>query len=132
MKFALIGAELCGLDVHTNYQRTSDLRNELVKKGLSFVGVQNISSNKKSQLFLVTSSNESEIISLAQNFGQKAVLVSDEKGVTEVVATTKLSQRKCLGKLTQVTKDEANKAKFHIHFTEDGQEYYYVTKRSSL
>lgn len=128
MNFALIGAELPGLDVHANYQRTSELRLILAEMGLSFVGVQNISSNKKFQLFLVSNSDERTMVSLAKKFGQKAVLISDEGKNTEVVST-KSNERKALGTLTQVDKAQAATAKFYITFKDEGKDYYYVTKR---
>lgn len=131
MKFALIGAELPGLDVHSNYQRTSELRNELIKKGLSFVGVQNISANKKFQLFLVTFSREEEIISLAKIFGQKAVLISDESKNMEVVST-KTNGRTFLGKFVATTKAAAGKAKFYVTFEENGTQYYYIANKQGV
>lgn len=130
MKFALIGAELPEQDVHSNYARTCELRNELVKKGLTFVGVQNISSTKKCQLFFVTISDETEVIALAKEFGQKAVLISDENRSMEAVST-KSNGRTSLGRFQAVTKAAAEKAKFHITFQEDGKTYYYVTKKGA-
>lgn len=128
MKFALIGAELAEHDVHTNYSRTCELRNELVKKGLAFEGVQNISSTKKYQLFLVSASDELEIISLAKRFGQKAVLISDEDNNMEVVST-KSNGRTFLGKFEAVDKKAAESSKFYITFQDFGKTYYYVTKK---
>lgn len=128
MKFAILGAELRTLDVHSNYSRTCELRNELVKKGLAFVGVQNISSTNKCQLFLVTTNDESEIISLAKHFGQKAVLISDSDNNMEVVST-KSNGRTFLGKFEAVSLQTAKAAKFYITFQEDGKDYYFVTKK---
>lgn len=130
MKFALIGATLPALDYHSNAQRTSELRNLLINKGLTFVGVQNISSNITSQLFLVESTDESQVILMAQIFGQKAILVSDEHKNMEVVST-RSNGRTALGKLGPVSKDDAAKAKFCITFNESGKSYYYVTKKGA-
>lgn len=41
-QFMLIGAELASLSYYANEDRTRELRQELTKLGLSFVGVQNI------------------------------------------------------------------------------------------
>lgn len=129
MKFALIGAELKGLDVHSNYQRTCELRNELIKNGLLFVGVQNIASNTKSQLFLIVTSDETQVSLIAKKFEQKAILIADEENNTEVVLVKSSKERKTLGKLVAVSKEAAKGSKFYITFTEDGKEYFYVTKK---
>lgn len=131
MKFALIGAELKGLDVHSNYERTTELRNALLQKGLSFEGVQNISSGKSSQLFLVTTSDLASIVSLAKAFSQKAVLISDEDYNMERVSV-KNSDRHFLGKLTATTKADAKLSKFHLTFQEDGKQYYFVTNKGII
>lgn len=129
MKFALIGAELRGLDVHANYERTCELRNELIKRGLSFVGVQNVVKTRKHQMFLVETTDETEVSLIATIFGQKAILISDEANNTEAVSTQNSTKRRALGKLVAVTKAEAISAKFHITFQEQGKDYYYVTNK---
>lgn len=127
-RIVLIGAELNGLDVHSNYERTNELRSDLIAQGLQFVGVSNVSSNKKSQLFIVSDVDEVTMATLAKKYGQKAILVSDEERNTEVVSTKRPNSKKPLGRLTAVTKDEAAKAKFYLTFTEDGKEHFYITK----
>jgi sugar phosphate isomerase/epimerase len=126
-KIALVGAELVGLDVHTNYERTNELRKELLRLGLSFVGMSNTSKGRKRQLFLVTITDESAVLDLARKFGQKAVLISDENRNTDVVST-KSTGRTNLGKLSPVSKDVAMKSKFYLSVTENGKDYFWVTK----
>lgn len=126
-KVMFIGAELRGLDVHANYERTSELRSELLRLGMSFVGVSNISNGKKCQLFLVTTTDENAVLDLARKFGQKAVLVSDENRNTEVVST-KSNGRTNLGKLSQVSKEKALKSKFCLLVNEDNRDFYFVAK----
>lgn len=134
MKFALLGAELLKQDVYSNYSCTSNLRNDLIKEGLSFVGVQNVKGKRTSQLFLVTGitdENEARIIALARNYGQKALLISDNVGNLEVVQTNvnKSNKRTSLGKLKSVSKASASLAQFYIMFEENGKRYYYTTTK---
>jgi hypothetical protein len=125
--FAIIGAELRGLDVYANYNRTSELRADLIKLGLSFVGVSNISKGVKSQLFIVTEIDEGRAIALARRHGQKAALISDELGNIEVVSTKSKGRTK-LGKFKPVSsKDIAARAAFYVTFVEDGQERFFIT-----
>lgn len=128
MKYALIGAELQGQDVYCNYDRTRELRQELVNRGLAFVGVSNVSAKGKAQLFLVTTGDEDVIITLAKLFGQKVILISDEKNNVEVVRI-KDGSRTFLGKLEAVSKAAAKDSKFHITFEENGTTYFYVTNK---
>ncbi len=132
MSFALLGAELPGLSVHSNYERTSELRLMLIELGQSFVGVQNVSSNKKCQLFLVCNPVEEVVKALALKFGQKAVLIGDKNNNMEVVAT-RSNGRTTLGKLAATTKQKAASSKFHIYFQEDGRDhYFYVAQKEGV
>jgi hypothetical protein len=127
-RIVLLGAEKNGQDAHSNFQRTNELRSELLALGLSFVGVSNVSSDKKSQLFMVQTSDESSLVEIAARYEQKAILVMDsEKKDTEVVST-KSKGRKQLGRMVQVNKDVAVKQRFYLTFVEDGKEYFYITK----
>lgn len=126
-----MGAEVSGLDVHTNFQRTNELRSDLLKMGLAFVGVSNVSAGKKSQLFVVSNSDEATMVELARKYGQKAILVADEKRNTEVVST-KSNGRTKLGHLVPVSKEVATARKFYITFIEDGKEYFYVTNQGGV
>jgi hypothetical protein len=127
-RIVLLGAELPGLDVHANYERTNELRADLLKLGLSFVGVSNVTATKKSHLFIVNDGDEASLATLAKKYGQKAILVSDEGRNTEVVST-KSTGRTALGKLVAAGKEEAKKAKFYLTFIEEGREHFYITKK---
>lgn len=130
-RIVLIGAELKGLDAHTNYERTNELRSELLAQGLQFVGVSNVTAKRKSQLFIVSNGDETTLVALAKKYGQRAILVSDENRNTEVVSTRSNGRTK-LGQLTSISKDEAKKARFYITFNEEGREYFYTTKGVTL
>ena len=128
-RFALVGAELPEQDVHSNYERTTSLRNALIKEGFSFVGVQNVSKGRISQMFLVTEITEivvPQLIAIAKDCGQKALLIADENLNMEVVSTTS-KERKLLGKFKSATKASASLAQFYITFIENGTSYYFVT-----
>lgn len=126
----LLGAELKGLDAHSNYQRTNDLRSDLLKLGLSFVGISNVSTDKKSQLFMVEGVQDLESVkSLARKYNQGVILTLDEDKNTEVVPTKSTGRAKGLGKLVQVNKAVAVKQNFYLTFVEDGKEYFFVTKK---
>lgn len=123
-----MGAEKQGMDAHSNFQRTSELRTELLALGLSFVGVSNVSSCRKSQLFMVQTSDVAPLVELAQKYEQKAILVVNSDNKDTEVVSTKSRGRKQLGKLVQVTKDVALKQRFYLTFVEDGKDYFYITK----
>ncbi len=136
MRFALLGAELLKQDVYSNYSRTCNLRNDLIKEGFGFVGVQNVAGARISQMFLVTGitdENEAKVIAIAKNYGQKALLISNIVGNMEVVLTdeNKSKGRTLLGKLKSVDKASASLAQFYIIFDENGQRYYYTTSSTT-
>lgn len=128
--FALIGAELRGNDIHANYQTTNELRQDLINLGLSFVGVTNVSRAKKSQLFLVVTSDEATVIGLAKKYNQKAILVSDSSLNMDAISVRSQGRTK-LGKLTSVSEQVAKMAQFFITFEEDGKTHFYVTKQGA-
>jgi hypothetical protein len=125
----LLGAEEKGLDVHSNYQRTNELRSDLLALGLSFVGVSKVQSGNKSQIFMVKDvENVDQVRTLARKYGKKAVLVVDTNKVATVVSTSKERTNE-LGRLVQVDKAEAVQKKLYLTFYEDGKDYYFITSK---
>jgi hypothetical protein len=123
----ILSAELPDFDFHTNFARTSELRNKLLEMGLNFVGISTIVEKQKSQSFIVTTSKYSELLKLAKEFGQKSILVSDGNRNT-IKLFTNGDQALPLGKLYLSSKDDALQQNLYMTFYEDGKQFYFITK----
>lgn len=123
----ILSAELPNVDFHTNFARTSELRNKLLEMGLSFVGISTITETHKSQSFIVVTPKYSELLKLAREFGQKSLMVSDGDRNT-IQLFTNGDQALPMGKLYLSSKDDALQQKSYMTFYEDGKQLYFVTK----
>jgi hypothetical protein len=122
----ILGAELSTLDIHANYDRTNELRLALLEKGLNIVGITKIEGEKKSQQFIVVTPKYRDILTLAEQFGQKTILVSDTSRDTVEISIGG-GESSVLGKLYLASKDDALKRKSYLTFSEDGKDYYFLT-----
>jgi hypothetical protein len=132
-RIVLLGAEKKELDAHSNFQRTNELRSDLLALGLSIVGVSKVANTRKSQLFMVENvSDLSPLLKLAEKYEQLSVLVMDDKRNAEALSIKNMGKTKELGVLSQVSKENVVGKKFYLTFMEDGKEYFYITKKGVI
>jgi hypothetical protein len=125
----ILGAEIEGLDVHTNYERTALLRTALLKEGLAFDGIINVTKEgRREQKFLVLTDDLEKMLKLARQFKQKTITISDSDRFTSLVSTES-GEFTVLGKLQLVTKEEAKQANSFTLVRDDNTEYHFVTNK---
>lgn len=126
-RIVIMCASLDYLDFHSNHDRTSQLREELLKMGLSFVGVK---VNGVTGFLVSGNLKLPRLVKLAKAFGQREIFTSDEKRDTHKINVLKPKDKVSCGALLRVAKDVKLKdeKKLNISFVENGTEFYFSTE----
>jgi hypothetical protein len=121
----LISAELSSADRYMNQDRTSRLRSRLIELGLPFDGVTGVYKGTKEVAFLVVTSDVEQMQKLAREFSQEAILSSDANRMSTLHFSN--GYAKTVGKLKQITKEEAFSLDNYTIVTDNGKEHFFAT-----
>lgn len=125
----ILSAELPSLDYHTNMERTSLLRMDLLNKGYSIVGV------KVNGLtgFVVTTDKLKPLVKLAVKYDQETIYFSDKTRDTLKFSTLRPKTGIPLGKLLKSSKsvniNSSKRSELTLTFIEDGKQHVFSTEQ---
>lgn len=120
----IISAELPNSDRYLNQDRTNRLRNRLLELGLAFDGVTGVNKGATENAFLVVTSDVELMKKLGREFSQEAIISSDANRMSTLHFMK--GEEKRLGKLKQITRDEALTLDSYTIVRDNGKEHFFA------
>lgn len=120
----IISAELPNSDRYLNQDRTNRLRSRLLEMGLPFDGVKGVYKGTTENSFLVVTQDVEAMKKLAREFSQEAILSSDANRNSTLHFTK--GEDVAVGKLKQVSKEEAMLLDNYTIVCDNNREYYFA------
>lgn len=124
----ILSAESSNLDRYSNHERTSKLRSRLLEMGLPFDGVTGVYKGTKEVAFLVVTNDVDKMKKLAKEFNQEAILSSDANRMSVLHSVNKDVAIE-LGKMRQITSDDAKLLDNYTIVNDNGREYFFATSK---
>jgi hypothetical protein len=121
----IISAEIANSDRYLNQDRTNRLRNRLLEMGLAFDGVTGVYKGVTENAFLVVTKDVEAMKKLAREFSQERILSSDANRMSTLHFIK--GEDMSLGKLKQVTKEEAQALDNYTIVRDNNREYFFAT-----